>query len=127
MENEALAWVNMAKQDLAVAKHLNAKFLPKPLEIICYHCQQAAEKAVKALIIKTGCQGGMPKNHDISFLLGQIRNMIDVPDEYYDYADTLTPYGVAVRYPNELFLEERHVRDAIIYADKMLFWAESLV
>lgn len=77
MENEALAWVNMAKQDLAVAKHLNAKFLPKPLEIICYHCQQAAEKAV--------------------------------------------------RYPNELFLEERHVRDAIIYADKMLSWAESLV
>lgn len=69
----------------------------------------------------------MPKNHDISFLLGQIRNMIDVPDEYYDYADTLTPYGVAVRYPNELFLEERHVRDAIIYADKMLSWAESLV
>ena len=49
----------------------------KPLEIICYHCQQAAEKAV--------------------------------------------------RYPNELFLEERHVRDAIIYADKMLSWAESLV
>ena len=124
---EVKEWLEFAKMDLDAAKHLNDTFYPKPLQIICYHCQQAAEKAVKALIIKTGCQGGMPKNHDISFLLGQIRNMIDVPDEYYDYADTLTPYGVAVRYPNELFLEERHVRDAIIYADKMLSWAESLV
>lgn len=25
----------------------------------------------------------------------------------------MTPYGVSVRYPNELFLEERHVKEAL--------------
>ena len=30
-----------------------------------------------------------------------------------DYADTLTPYGVSIRYPNELFLEERHAKSAL--------------
>ena len=30
--------------------------------------------------------------------------------EWYDYADTLTPYGVSIRYPNELFLEEKHAK-----------------
>lgn len=131
MENEAVVWLDVAKQDLEVAKqdlevakHLDKTFYPKPLEIICYHCQQSAEKAVKALIIANGSQGGMPKKHDISFLLNQIQNMVEIPDEYYDYADTLTPYGVAVRYPNELFLEERHVMEAIDCAEKILIWVE---
>ena len=66
MENEAVVWLDVAKQDLEVAKHLDETFYPKPLEIICYHCQQSAEKAVKALIIANGSQGGMPKKHDIS-------------------------------------------------------------
>jgi hypothetical protein len=30
----------MAAADLGVAKHLDATYYPKPLEIICYHCQQ---------------------------------------------------------------------------------------
>ena len=35
------------KTDLGVAKHLNSQYHPKPLEIICYHCQLSAEKAIK--------------------------------------------------------------------------------
>lgn len=37
---------DMAVMDLGVAKHLDETYRPKPLEIICYHCQQAAEKAI---------------------------------------------------------------------------------
>ena len=37
-----------------------------------------------------------------------IKNKVSIEEKFYDYADALTPYGVAVRYPNELFLEERH-------------------
>lgn len=32
-------------------------YYPKPLEIICYHCQQSAEKAIKAIIMYYGSQG----------------------------------------------------------------------
>ena len=51
MEHEDIMWIEFAKTDLGVAKHLDEQYYPKPLEIICYHCQQAAEKAIKAIII----------------------------------------------------------------------------
>ncbi len=124
MDNEATAWIMSAKKDLAVANHLFTTFHPKPLEIVCYHCQQAAEKAVKAVIISNDLPGGVPKKHDISFLLGQLRNTIQIPEDYYDYADTLTPYGVAARYPNELFLEDHHAATAIENARAIIAWAE---
>ena len=59
----------------------------------------------------------MPKLHDLSFLLNQIKNKVAIEDKYYDYADTLTPYGISARYPNELFLEEKHVEEATRFAD----------
>jgi len=90
--------------DLGLAKHLESTYYPKPIEIICYHCQQAAEKGIKALIIHYVAEGGMPKLHDLSFLLNQIKNKVSIEDKYYDYADTLTPYEVSIRYPNELKL-----------------------
>ena len=84
-------WLSVAETDLGVARHLYESYHPKPLEIICYHCQQSAEKAIKAVIIAHGAQGGMPKLHDLSFLLNQIKNMAEIDERYYDYADTLTP------------------------------------
>ena len=127
MEHEETMWLSFAKTDLGVANYLNENYHPKPLEIICYHCQQAAEKAIKALIVACGAQGGMPKKHNLSFLLMQIKNVIDVPEIYYDYTDTLTPYGVAVRYPNELALEERHVKEALQYAQEIVIWADEKI
>lgn len=83
MTKEVREWYEMAAADLGVAKHLDATYYPKPLEIIC------------------------------SFLLNQIKNKVSIEEKFYDYADTLTPYGVAVRYPKELFQEERHVKEAL--------------
>jgi HEPN domain-containing protein len=97
------------------------------LEIICYHCQQAAEKAIKAIVVSKGTQGGMPKLHDLSFLLNQVKNFVEIEEKYFDYADALTPYGVAVRYPNELFLEEHHARNAIRYADEIVQWVYGVI
>lgn len=127
MNQETKQWIDMADMDMGVAKHLMENYYPKPLEIICYHCQQAAEKAIKALVISLETQGRLPKLHDLSFLLNQVKNFVKIEEKYYDYADTLTPYGVAVRYPNELFLEERHAKEAIQYADEIMQWVYSLL
>ncbi len=116
-----------AEADLGVAKHLFKTYYPKPLPIICYHCQQAAEKAVKAIIVLHGSQGGMPKRHDIFLLLNQIKNMVSIDSKFYDYADVLAPYGVAMRYPNELQLEERHADKAIEMADEFVTWTKCVV
>ena len=40
---------------------------PKPLEIICFHCQQSAEKAIKALFILKEIE--VIKIHDLGMLI----------------------------------------------------------
>lgn len=127
MDDTVKIWMNYAEQDLGVAKHLYQTYFPKPLEIICYHCQQSAEKAIKALIIFHGAQGGMPKKHNLSLLLSQVRNMENIPEKYYDYADILTPYGIIAKYPNELFLEDRHAEQALRFATEILEWVKSMI
>lgn len=126
MDNAYREWLALAETDLGVARHLYETYRPQPLEIICYHCQQAAEKAIKAVIVACGARGGMPKLHDLSFLLGQLKNMVEIDERYYDYADALTPYGVAVRYPSELQLEERHAKTALEYTAALLEWTKSV-
>lgn len=127
MEQIVKQWLDMADIDFGVAKHLFDTYYPKPLEIICYHCQQSAEKAIKAVIISAGAPGGLPRKHDLSFLLDQIKNAASIDERYYDYADALTPYGVAVRYPSELNLEEHHAKDALQFADAILQWAKNII
>ena len=44
-------WFEFAKRDLESAKFL-INMYPKPIEIICYHCEQSAEEYLKGYIIK---------------------------------------------------------------------------
>ena len=129
MESEKLLdakeWLSYAVDDLGVAEHLFKTYYPKPLTIIGFHSQQAAEKAVKSLIVLYGTQGGMPKKHDIFLLLNQIKNVTDINPTFYDYADILTPYGIALRYPNELTLTEYHAKQAIEMAAEFVNWARN--
>lgn len=127
MAPEVAKWLELADLDYGVAEHLLGTYHPIPVEIVCYHCQQAAEKAVKALILYFCIADAIPKKHDISYLLDQVKGHIAIDEKYYDYADTLTPYGVAVRYPNELQLEERHARNALYYAGQILAWAKGII
>ena len=80
--DDAREWLSFAEADLGVAEHLNKTYHPKPLEIICFHCQQAAEKAVKSIIVLNGSQGGIPKKHDLFLLLNQIKNMVSIEEKF---------------------------------------------
>ena len=53
--------------------------------------------------------------------------MVEVGEDELDLPDILTPYGVAVRYPHELGLEDRHTTEAIESAQKLIEWAESQI
>ena len=90
-----------------------------------YHCQQSAEKAIKAVIVSLHWPTGIPKSHDLSFLLNQIHNYISIPDAIGDAADALTPFGTMTRYPNELTVEEHHAKQAIAFAEQILNWTAS--
>ena len=121
------SWMKLAEGDYAVAEHLYESFRPMPVEIICFHCQQAAEKAVKAVILSAHISDEAPKKHDISFLLRCLEQRFTIDDRYYAYGDFLNPFGVIVRYPNELILGEQSPKKALQYARAILDWANNVI
>ena len=66
-EQQALveAWWTKASHDLAAGRALLAAS-PPPLDIAVYHCQQAAEKAIKAWLVWKDMP--FPKTHDLEAL-----------------------------------------------------------
>ncbi|MCR4901153.1 MAG: HEPN domain-containing protein [Treponema sp.] len=110
-ENDVKEWVRFADMDVLSANHLNEIQHSKPLEIICYHCQQASEKMLKALIL--AFDGELQKTHDLGLLTEQLSNFLTISEDVLNAADALTPYGVKTRYPQELNLEETHVSKAL--------------
>ena len=127
-------WLSFARIDYESANYLNgAPFRPRPLNVICYHCQQAAEKAAKALIVYFGNQGGMPKVHDVSFLLNQVKHIIQerkgvtMGEDLLLMADSLSKYGIAPRYPNEIEVEEHDVKKALADSSAILHWVENII
>ena len=133
-EEEYREWLAFARIDYESAKYLNgAPFHPRPLNVICYHCQQAAEKGAKALIVYFGNQGGMPKIHDVSFLLNQVKHIlqerkgITIDEDLLLMADSLSKYGVAPRYPNEIEVEDQDVKKALADSGYILQWVERII
>ena len=124
-------WLAQAKIELEVAKHLEQEFIPKPLEIICFHAQQTAEKSIKAVLLTQATNAGsIQKTHDLSLLLDSI-DRVNFPfeDEFYDYADELFPYSVITRYPGQLqdSIDEYRTGRAILYATEIWEWANKCV
>ncbi|WP_168220339.1 HEPN domain-containing protein [Azospirillum thermophilum] len=72
MAGEALlAWIRVADLDIKAIR--NNLFGPDPTaDIAAYHCQQAAEKLVKALLLAADIHP--PKTHDIEALVDRLPN-----------------------------------------------------
>jgi HEPN domain-containing protein len=91
-------WIEKADADLEVARRMAAEAADnlRIREIVGFHCQQAAEKYLKALL--TRCQIEFPKTHDIKTLL-QLAG--DPVADSLGGAKWLTPFGVEIRYPGD--------------------------
>jgi HEPN domain-containing protein len=64
-----------------------------------YHCQQAAEKALKGFLVVLGKP--FEKLHDLGKIIEQAARINAGFRQYADAADALTPNSVAYRYPDE--------------------------
>ena len=114
MEREYITeWFRYADMDMESAEYLQGK-RPQPLEIICYHCQQSAEKNLKGYLLYQGIEP--PKTHD----LVDLNDMCADIDKCFSALDkvcgALTRYGVQPRYPNELEIAETDMLIALEYA-----------
>jgi len=100
MKQHELAFLYLQKA--AEDEALLAEVLESPQisdAIIGFHCQQAAEKLLKALLSDNGIR--FRKTHDVLELIDLlIDNGIDVPEHFLSL-DEFTPFAVEFRY--ELF------------------------
>ena len=120
----AADWLARARNDVAMAK------APLPegaiYESLCFHAQQAAEKAIKALHKWHGL--AFEFTHNIGHLLHRLeRHGLQVPEEIWEASD-LTRFAVETRYPipAELVTEEEY-REAVKLAERVLQWAASII
>jgi HEPN domain-containing protein len=90
---EATHWLTKASSDLAAARFLRQN-RDLPREIAAFHYQQAAEKAIKGLLVEEGIPP--QRSHDVRSLLGQLMDQSGLD---LDIADELTPFAVLARYP----------------------------
>lgn len=113
-------WINRAHSDLAIAQ---TRIEGAYLEDLCFHAQQAAEKALKALFIYHGWS--FPYIHDLAELVNQLlSNGINIPTDIRDCV-ILTEYAVAGRYPglDEPVLDDEY-KEALVKAERVLRWVE---
>ena len=89
-------WLTRASHDLQAARVLAAADNPL-LDAALYHCQQAAEKAVKAWLQSK--DDPFPKTHDIEDLVEQAAKLNPDFKQLAKPAAVLTPYVSAFRYP----------------------------
>jgi len=102
VSKECLEWMRYASVDINVAHQLFTQQQnprQRPIEIILYHCQQGAEKALKAYIVQNG--HFPPKTHELQ----ELRLLCKQWDSCFDNARLinhcafLDPFSVVVRYP----------------------------
>jgi HEPN domain-containing protein len=115
MELEYVAeWFKYADSDLASAVYLQG-LQPRPLEIICYHCEQSAEKFLKGYIIYKESVDP-PKIHNLDTLCEMCAKHDERFENIKRTCNVLTAYGVQSRYPYEMTITEPEMIKALEYA-----------
>ena len=93
--DEAREWLAVAEIDVKAARNCIREPEPTP-EAAAYHCQQAAEKVVKAALVATGINP--PRIHDIAALVDRLPSAHPLMTMFREL-ESLTVYGLAYRYP----------------------------
>jgi len=109
MDELVAEWIRFSDTDFATAEHLFENMRPMPLEIICYHCQQSAEKALKAYWIFSSMKP--PKTHDLILLRNECEKIDKSFEAIVENCVNLNDYSSQPRYPMEMEItdEDTHL------------------
>ena len=103
-------WITGAEHDLGMAELAIAN-KPEYKDLICFHCQQSAEKYLKAYLIRLDIN--FKKSHSLIYLLDLLAVGENVPDSLYGTAEILEDYSVEIRYPgNGIELNQEDIHEA---------------
>jgi HEPN domain-containing protein len=116
-------WLRRARSDLLIARRRSRGVY---LVDLCFHAQQASEKALKALLIQR--QVSFPFVHDLALLLTLVQNSGLTPPSGVLEAATLTRFAVTARYPGVAWSVSRAEHaEAVSIAESVIVWVESQV
>jgi HEPN domain-containing protein len=90
------SWLLKAQHDLLSAERLAEGEEPL-LDTAAYHCQQAAEKALKGFLVYHDCR--FQKTHDLALLLVEVNHFTQDFVPLDSAAGPLTRDGIVFRYP----------------------------
>ena len=82
-----------------------------PLDTICFHVEQAAEKLLKALLSHRGV--AYPFTHDLQELLKMTCAIAPALSEFSGSLADMTPYAVRIRYDQTIYPGEEEAREAL--------------
>ncbi len=115
-------WLNRARSSLAIA---NNRIPDVYLEDLCFEAQQAAEKAIKAVMIKRGVD--FPYVHDLARLLSLLKEADESIPDVVGQAGKLTRFATITRYPMNQAVTDQHYLEALSTAEAVVRWAEGRV
>lgn len=120
-------WMEQAKGELKAAKDLYAT---SNYAWCCFTCQQAAEKALKAILEHLGTP---TIGYNLLALVSEISKHINVPKEVEDACRILNRYYIPTRYPNAFssgapvhMFNEDDAKDALERLGKVMEFAREI-
>ncbi len=100
------AWLSKAESDRKNAEIImSAADTSAPLDTVCFHCQQASEKYLKAYLIYHNQT--FPYSHNLADIVAQCIQVDQSFSSIQRKAETLTPYAVEIRYPDDFYMPTR--------------------
>ena len=116
-------WLNRARSNLALAGATNPDIY---LEDLCIWLQQAAEKAIRAVLLSRGVEP--PYVHDLAVLATLLSEDGEETPSAVQRCARLRVYAVEARYPAlKQLVTDREYREALEIAQTVVRWAERLV
>lgn len=117
--SHARAWLAKAESDLLAARRLLAA--GGPFDAVCFHSQQACEKALKAVL--AGAEREIPRTHNLEDLQASCVLLLAEPGasglRSLDLSE-LTPYAVETRYDAEFWPDHDTAASACGLADQVM-------
>ena len=95
---EVLRWVERAENDFRNAEYVLTMEQNCPFDTVAYHCQQCAEKYLKALLVYWNVD--FPRTHDLVILFNLLQNTDPVDLPLQD-VQPLNRYSIEARYPGD--------------------------
>jgi HEPN domain-containing protein len=97
------AWLSKAESDIKNAQIiLSSKDTSLPFDTVCFHCQQASEKYLKAYLIYHNRT--FPYSHNLADIVAVCMEVDRSFASIQRKAEILTPYAVEIRYPDDFYM-----------------------